>query len=559
MDGETLASAILLLIGGLGTFLVGMKLLQDSTEKLANGGLRKLFAKTAKNPFVGVGVGTLATMLLQSSGATTVMVVGFVNAGAMNLAQATTYIMGANIGTTITAQIVALGNLPVSEVMIALTLLGIATYMAVSKKHEKVGSVGILVAGLGLLFLGLELMTVELKALFDAYPAFSDFLKNLTNPFLLLLIGIVSTALVQSSSAITSIVIAMAMAGVVVGGGGNGVLYLILGTNIGSTSTALLSAIGSTKNGKRAAFIHFLFNFLGSALFFVILICIPQFNEVTFAKWFANSPQEQIAMFHTFFNVVCTLLFLPLTKVFVKIATWVIPDKKPAEGSVDSMLDERFLETPVIATSQSVAYYHKMAEEALNSLNLSIDAFLDRDEGKEPLIHKSEERVMEMSRKLTDFNVRILGAGVPAAENERLSKMELDIADLVRLSEVADNITGYTRRSSKDSLTFSPIVYDQIRDMKKLLNEQYAIADAIVEKPSLELLETARRKEDEIDAQRTAMVQGHMERLNKGSCPSKNSDTFINLVGNLERCGDHFNFICERACEGLSASLSMHA
>lgn len=559
MDNATLVTVILLLLGGLGAFLVGMKLLQDATEKLATGSLRKLFAKTAKSPLVGVGIGTLATMITQSSGATTIMVVSFVNAGVMDLAQATAYIMGANIGTTITAQIVALGNLPISEVMIALTLVGIALYMAFSKRQEKVGSVGLVIAGLGLIFLGLEVMTSEMNLLFSSYPALTDFLKNLNNPFLLLLIGIVATAMVQSSSAITSIIIAMAMAGVVVGGGGNGVLYLILGTNIGSTSTALISAIGSNINGKRAAFIHLLFNVFGSVLFFILLLCLPHFNEWTFAKWFASSPQEQIAMFHTFFNVTCTILFLPLTKVFVKVSTWIVRDKKKNPNDEDDLINERFLKTPAIAASQSVEYYHRISKKALLSLNEAIDAFMDKNMENTPKIHALEEEVLRMSRKLTDFNVKVISAGVSEEENARLSRMALDLADIIRLTEVADNLTGYTRHEVNEQLNFSPIIYDQIREMKRLLNEQYKNAETLVDHPSPEKLKEAQQLEDKIDDQRTAMIQGHMERLSKGECSPNNSDVFINLTGNLERCGDHFNFICERACQNLSQSLSMHA
>ena len=559
MDSGALAATILLLLGGLGVFLVGMKLLQDSTEKLAHGSLRKLFAKTAKNPLIGVGVGTLATMIVQSSGATTVMVVGFVNAGAMDLAQATSYIMGANIGTTITAQIVALGDLPVSEVMIALTLVGIVLYMALEKKHEKVGSLGMLLAGLGLIFFGLESMTLEMRSLFSAYPKLSDFLVELNNPFLLLLIGIVSTALVQSSSAITSIVIAMAMAGVVVGGGGNGVLYLILGTNIGSTSTAIISAIGSSKNGKRAALIHFLFNFLGSAVFFVVLLCVPRFNEYTFAKWFASSPQEQIAMFHTFFNVTCTLIFLPFTKLFVKASRFVIRDKPGESGSEDALLDERFLSNPGIAFGQAEEYYHHLAKKALSSLNEAIDAFLARDTSKAAKIHEDEDEVMRMSRKLTNFSVKVAALGLVEKESARLQRMDLDVADLVRLSEVADNITGYTRHAVEEELRFSPVVDEQVAEMKKLLNEQFANADSIVDHPNLALLEESKKKEDEIDALRSEMIAQHMKRLTNGECSPNNSDVFVNLVGNLERCGDHFNFICERACEDISKAESMHA
>lgn len=557
---------ILLMCGGLGALFIGMNMLQSSTEKIATKGLRKLFAKTANSKLTGLGIGTLATMIMQSSGATTVMVVGFVNAGAMTLAQATTYIMGANIGTTITAQLVALGGLssnsfPLTEILIALTLVGVALRMIFGKKHPKIGLSGDLIAGLGLLFLGLETMTGNMKSLFLDNQGLKDFLTTMSNPFLLLLIGIVLTVLAQSSSAVTSIVLAMAMAGAVVGGSGNGVLYLILGSNIGSCSTALLSAIGSTANGKRASVIHLLFNVFGSVIFFIVLLCWPSAMEMTFARLFPNNPAIQIAMFHTFFNVVCSALFLPFTSFFVFLSNKIVREKKTKKKS--DLLDERFLSTPELALSQAVAFYHLLGGEALRNLNDSLDAFLSKDVSRKSEIEEGETKVLKMAKELSSFLVAISSAGVSAESSSKISKMQLDIADLVRLSEIADNITGYTRHEVEDELVFSDIVLDQIKDMKAKLEEMFRATGEAFDSPSLEKLGKVSAYEDEIDNLRTAMVQGHLERLEKGTCKPQNSNTFLNLVSNLERCGDHLNFIAERSCsaylpKGKEDSLTLH-
>ncbi len=559
MTNTEIVKNVLLIVGGLAAFLVGMELLQQATEKLATGSLKKLFSKTSKNPFFGLGIGTLATMIMQSSGATTVMVVGFVNAGAMSLAQATSYIMGANIGTTITAQIVALGDLPISQVMIALTMIGVILQQIFAKKKEKIADVGSLIIGLGLLFLGLEIMTSYMKSLINGIPQIQEFLTSVSNPFLLLLIGILTTAAVQSSSAITSIVIALTMAGATIGGGGNAVLFLILGTNIGSTSTALLSSIGSTVNGKRAAVIHLLFNFFGSILFFIVLMCVPKFNDMTFAKWFKDSPQEQIAMFHTFFNVICTIIFFPFIKVFVKLATLIVPEKKDESNNVDEIIDERFLKNTAIAYSQSLLYYHRISSIAFKDLNYAIDAFINKDTSKKKEIDAIEEEVLRMSRKLNEYIVKIISLGVTEDINTRLSKMQLDIADIIRLTEVADNITGYTNHVVNDNLEFSDVVNQQLRHMQLLLDKQFKNTECIVEKPTMFLLLEAQKIENEIDDQRTLMIKQHMDRLSKGECKPQNSNIFVNLVGNLERCGDHFNFICERSCSTISKQTSAHA
>ena len=548
---------ILLIIGGLGALFIGMNMLQASTEKLATTGLKKLFHKTANSKLAGVGIGTLATMIMQSSGATTIMVVGFVNAGVMTLVQAATYIMGANIGTTITAQIVALGGLssssfPLTEIIIALTLLGVILRLIFHKKFPKIALAGDLIAGLGLLFLGLATMTDNMKALFLDNDGIKEALVNITNPFLLLLIGIVLTALAQSSSAITSIVLALAMAGAVIGGSGNGVLYLILGSNIGSCTTALLSSIGSTTNGKRTAIIHLLFNVIGSLIFFIILICWPSAMEMTFASWFKNNPALQIAMFHTFFNVVCTILFLPFTKGLVFLSSKIIPDKK--KSNTEDLLDNRFLETPELALIQAISYYHLLAKNALDDLNMAIEAFIEKDYEKKTEISEKEVKVMEMANLLSSFLVKISSLGVSSESQKRISRMQLDINDMVRLTEVADNITSYTFHEVNEKLEFSLAVIDDLKQMQKYINEMFIQVTLLVDEPSLEKLDKTRNLENLIDNQRTNMVNGHLERLEKGLCKPQSSNIFTNLVGNLERCGDHLNFIAERSCSDLNPS-----
>lgn len=545
---------ILLMMGGLGALFVGMNMLQSASERLATGPLKKLFAKTAKSKFAGVGIGTLATMIVQSSGVTTIMVVGFVNAEVMSLTQAATYIMGANIGTTITAQIVALGGLdssafPLTEIIIALTLIGVVLRMVFKKKYPKIALLGDAIAGFGLLFLGLETLTANMQQFFLANESLKEALVSLSNPFLLLLIGIVLTVLAQSSSAITSIILALAMSGAVIGGNGNGVLYLILGSNIGSCSTALISAIGSTANGKRTAIIHLLFNVFGSIIFFIILICWPSAMEMTFAKWFPSSPATQIAMFHTFFNVVCTLLFLPFTRFLVFLSSKIIPDK--GKNAESDLLDTRFLETPEVALTQAISYYHSMSKLALKDLNLAIDAFINKKENVKEEIDNIETKVLRMSKELSSFLVQISAAGVSEKSQKRISRMQLDIADIVRFCEVADNITGYTRHEVEEELSFSEVVQKDLLEMKGLLNDMFNEVFMLIEDPTLIQLKVTRELEDKIDNQRTEMVQGHLKRLENGECKIANSNVFINLVGNLERCGDHLNFIAERSCNGL--------
>lgn len=310
------------LLAGTGVFLAGVHLLTANIEQIAAGKLKELFGRTANRRLVNVGIGAAATALIQSSGVTTVLIVGFVNVGAMNLYQAAAMIMGANIGTTVTAQIAALSALPITTYIQVLVFAGIM--MSMVCKRDEMKKTGLILTGLGLIFIGLALMSDVMKANRDAIQSIFEMV---TNPILLFLIGVFLTALVQSSSATTSVMIAMSVAGLTIGTGGNEILYIILGTNIGSCVTALMSSFGAGSNAKRAGLIHLLFNTLGSAVFFAALLCWPGFMESTFRQWFP-APAAQIAMFHTFFNVTCTILFLPLCNWFVKMSKILIREKK---------------------------------------------------------------------------------------------------------------------------------------------------------------------------------------------------------------------------------------
>lgn len=536
---------VFLILGGLGAFLVGMKLLQESTERLATSSLSKLFTKTSKNKFIGAGLGMASTMVMQSSSATTVMIVGFVNAGVMTLAQAAAYIIGANIGTTITAQIVALSAFPFSEFIIALTLFG--AFITMFVKKDKLSSIGSLICGIGLLFLGLFVMKSNLSSIFEENNFVSEWLVAINNPLVLFLIGAVLTGIFQSSSAVTSVIIALALAGVVVGGSGNGVLYVILGTNIGSCTTALISSIGSTTNGKRASVIHLLFNSFGSILFFIILLCWPQFNETIFQRLF-KEPATQIAMFHSFFNIATALIFLPLSGLLVKLSMVLVPDKSKKTGS---LLDERFLNNPSVALTQSLAYYRAMADKALQALNVSMDAFFNRNLAKTNEIKEIVREVDDMSNKLVPYLVRINSIGVNEEENRRISNLHHDIADITRLAEVADNITKYTDHCIKDNLQFSSVVMPDIKKMLERINNLFTLSLDVSLSPSLDNLALVEQEEQAIDDLRTSLVSGHIERLNLQQCQPASAGIFINLVGNLERIGDHLTFISERACQGL--------
>ena len=534
--------SVVSLLAGLGAFLFGFKVLSDNIEKLATNRLRSWFDKTGKSRLAGVGIGTAVTAIIQSSSATTVMVVGFVNAGLMSLFQATTVIMGANIGTTITAYIASMAEIPLIEFVTAFTCVGV--FMNMLCKSDKVKTIGLMLAGLGLVFLGLEYMSNAMSIYKDS-PEFRNFLTTVSNPFLLLIIGLIFTAIVQSSSAVTSLIIVMVGQGLVIGNGGNDVLFLVLGSNIGTCITAILSSIGANANAKRASLIHLMFNVFGSVIFTVFLLCWPTFMQDTLATWFPNAAGLQIALFHTFFNVVCTCIFLPMANIFVKIATRIIPGKKGAgETAGDSvLLDERFITTPAVAVSQANKAASRMAELAMQSMTIALDGFLAGDESRKAQVDELNARVADMEKRIVAYLIKISASDLSLTDERLVSSIHHATSDIIRISELADNITKYTRNCKRDNIEFSAGVLKSLQEMYAKIQLLYKKTLEVFDKKDITAIKAVDEVEDSVDASRKEMVKDHIRRLNEGKCKPESSGVFINLVGNLERAADHLTYV----------------
>lgn len=563
------AYAVFELLAGLGAFLIGVKLLSDNMEKLATGKMRSLFHRasgkvtlpegaTRKEKFraktkewssnlVGVGIGTAVTAVIQSSSLTTVMVVGLVNAGVMTLTQATTITMGANIGTTITAQIAALSAFDFA--VFAMGLTGIGILVAYATKKEKVQTVCYAVAGLGLVFVGLDVMDASMD-FFQESQVIVDLFASITNPFLLFFLGIAITAIIQSSSALTVILIAMAESGILIGGGGNAVLYVVLGTNIGTCVTALLSSIGTNINAKRAAVIHLLFNVIGSIIFFIIMICWPEMNANTFEAWFPNNPGTQIAMFHTFFNVISTILFLPFTNGLVKLSELLVrPGKKKKENAEEtsSRLDKRLLPTPALAVDSATQEAAAALGKAVVSLKTAVDGFIEQDTSKTDEVIRINDEVDETIGKIDAYLVQVSAYDSTLDTEKRIAALHSCLGDIHRVGELAQNVTKYTRRTEKDQLYFSPKVKDDIREMYELLERMSNKAGELMVSGADDELNAIDELENEVDAKRKRLIKEHVARLGSGECRPESSGVFVNLVCNLERVGDHLNYIAHSA------------
>ena len=533
---------IITILAGCGAFLLGFKVLSDNMEKIAGNSLKVLFNKTSDKRMVNVGMGIAATAVVQSSSITTVMVVGFVNAGIMSLYQAASVIMGANIGTTITAQIAALQAFDIDLVFMVLLFVGV--FMDLFAKKDKIKGLGLALAGLGLVFVGLGLMSDPMASLKEN-PAVIEFLASVNNPIVLLFVGIGITAIIQSSSAVTTIVISMASAGLIIGTGGNSALFIILGSNIGTCVTALISSIGASVNARRASIIHLLFNVIGSLIFTVLLLIWKNFNEVTLARMFA-SPSTQIAMFHTFFNVTCTLLFLPFTKLLVKASVLLVPEKRESKEKTPQDLvymDKRFLATPAVALHQLKKETFRMSDMAMESVQTAFDAFIARDIDALEKVYEINENVASLGEKISDYLVRVSASGVSLADEKKVSALHTNVGDIARVAELADNLTKYTRREVKENLTFSEGINEKLQAMHKLLHEQYDLVKRTILQKETGLVAQSDALEENIDNMRKELVAEHIVRLGQGKCRPENNTVFINLVSNLERIGDHLNFI----------------
>ncbi len=541
---------IMLLLGGLGAFLAGMEIMSDSMSRLAHGELRRMLNKTAGNRFAGVGIGAAVTMIIQSSSATTVMVVGLVNAGILTLFQATSIIMGANIGTTITAWIASLGSLDVSVFLLLFAVVGV--FMNMLSKNEKVKLIGNTLTGIGLVFVGLNVMSTAMDP--DLHPELMGILEDalavVKNPFLLLLIGAVATGIIQSSSAVTSIVVVLATSGVLIGGTGDGVYYVVIGSNIGTCVTALLSSIGAQSNARRAAVIHLLFNCFGAVIFTIFLLCWgafgTSFQETVLNVIFPENYQFQIAFFHTLFNVTCTILFLPFIKCFVWLANHIVPEKKGAGKAAEDILpepDERLLRNPSVGLAYLYQETGKLFGYSMATLDEAFNAFLKKDTSVTKDINDRNAEIAQMSKQEVAYLVKLSANSLVMEEEKTISSLHYVLNDIVRIGELADNVTKYTGHYVNDGLHFSSEFLEMLKGMYQKIEKLYTLSlDAFANKDFIKLREVD-TLEDEIDNERRRLVSTHIQRLNEGKCQPQNSSVFINLVGNLERAADHITYI----------------
>ena len=544
--GTTAAiTAILTLLAGIGIFLIACQMMSSNLESASSSRLKKLFSKASKSKLLGVGIGTIGTAAIQSSGATSVMTIGFVNAGIISLSQAATIIYGANIGTTVTAQIVALGMFgggnSISTTIIFSAFAGLGAFMMLFSKKSSAQTWGGILAGFGMLFVGLSLMSSSMKD-FAALEGVKTFLASIGNPILLVVLGAILTAIIQSSSVMTSIALTMVVTGLISLDQG---IYLTMGSNIGSCAVAIIAGMTSGINAKRTALIHLLFNCSGVLVFLLIALLLSLSGTgfgILFEAMFPGAPQTQLAMFHTIFNVLTVVLILPMNEALVKLVCRMIPEPRKAEDQALRLkyVDSNMLRTPPLAVAQTKKEIIWMSELAMLNFDRSIKIITTLDFGDRKAFDKTEEEINYINRSLVDFVVQLSNrSGLNERDHVYLSTTFRSIRDIERIGDYAENIVEYAEALSSSGLTFSEQALSEISSLHSLIHRLYSKAIEAYETEDMKVMDEANEIEEQIDDFTKLMEDNHISRLNAGVCTPAAGAQYLELSSNSERIADH--------------------
>ena len=529
-------SVLFSFIGGLGMFLYGMHVMANGLQHFAGGKMQRLMSFLTQNRLMAILVGTLVTAVIQSSSATTVMVVGFVNAGMLNLSQAVGVIMGANIGTTITAWLVSLSEFGsfLNPEFYAPLLLGIGAFVILFAKSDKKKQIGEILIGFAVLFIGLSFMSDAIKPYRDS-PIFSNAFTVLgKNPLLAILTGTVVTAIIQSSSASVGILQTLAMNGIV---NWKSAVFITLGQNIGTCVTALLSGVGSGRNGKRAAVIHLLFNVIGAVLFGVAMYVL----FLIFPAWGASTMNSvDISIFHTVFNITCTAVLLPFAE---KLVSGTEETEDELEGSearkMAKRLDSRVLGNPLFALATVVREVSVMGHATCQNLELALAAVSEENPQKAQKVYEREKDINSMEKILTEFLVEVDNLSLTEGQQEQVKNLFYTVSDIERAGDHAENIAELAETLSKNSGSFSKKGKADLELISAQTMQSLQIAVESRETGSVKSANAVRVLEQSVDQLEEEMREKHIRRLSKGKCDPESGVIFLDIISNLERISDH--------------------
>ena len=549
---------VLTLVGGLALFLFGMNVMGEALERRAGSKLKNILERLTANPLKGFLLGLGVTAVIQSSSASTVMVVGFVNSGIMQLRQAIGIIMGANVGTTMTAWLISLTGIEGESLFInllkpsafspVLAAIGIGMYMF--SKQEKSKDTGCIFLGFAVLMSGMEAMSGAVAPLKDV-PEFTNILLMFSNPLLGVLAGAVLTGIIQSSSASVGILQALSSTGAVTYGSA---IPIIMGQNIGTCVTAVLSSVGTNKNARRVAAVHLYFNIIGT-VFFLILFYIA---KIFISDAFITLPIDEvgIAMVHTIFNVVSTALMLPFTKGLEKLAYMTIKDT--GEGEVFQMLDERLFSSPAVAVEQSKKLTENMAEIARDSLITSIRLIDKYSDAEVRDVAKKEDEVDLYEDKIGTYLVKLSSHSMSVQDSHEVSKLLHCIGDFERISDHAMNIVKTAEEINDKKVVFSKEAQHELAVMQNAVTDIVRLSVDVFERNDIELAKKVEPLEQVVDMLKDQLKSRHIERLTRGECTTEMGFIFSDLITNYERVADHCSNIAACIIQIQEDALQVH-
>jgi phosphate:Na+ symporter len=523
--------SVFLLLGGLGMFLFGMKIMSDGLENAAGDRMRRVLEVLTGNRFAAVGVGAGITAIIQSSSATTVMVVGFVNAGLISLLQATGVIMGANIGTTITSQLIAF---KLSDIAPLILFVGMLFYVFIRKRS--LVRIGEIVLGFGILFMGLSLMSDAMEPLREM-ESFRRLLVSFKNPLIGILFGALVTAIIQSSSASIGILQALATLGLVSLDSG---VYVILGMNIGTCITAILASIGTSVNGKRAAGIHLMIKIIGTVIYLVVLALFPSIVSFV-ASLSPDNVSRQIANFHTIYNVTVTIVLFPFVKAMVWLIMRIMPEKHASDHVEQKLvyLSERTAQTPGLALTQTLKELSRMGEIAAGNLDRSLQAFFNRDEQAAYRVIEIEKTIDYLSHSITNYMIEFRGLDLSEHDLKTLGSLHHVVIDMERIGDLAENIAEYTLTLMEKRANMTSEAESELRTMAEKTQETLRMSLDIFDSRDKSRLPVVDAMEQEVDIMKKSFTNNHIDRLQLKACDPQAGVVFTNMVATLERVADH--------------------